>query len=439
MVATAALASAIAAAQTGKVVWNQNLQYAVYTSASVARHRTNTSGGTTPTFSAATWLNPPIYVEAYNVSDSGENIWNFQATSTQATFQVDMARHTDSIGVGAVDTVAAEANFVPPSSCNVYAFASTGARANGVPAWNFSVPECDVGLLYDQNLMVDFSDDGSTVAFAAYANGTYSGKIVTTARCYVFDGQTGRLRFTYDLGPTVAPSDGGVSVSDTGAWVAYTNGAQVYVLDGTNGKLRDLVNLNYGIAAVISATGDYLAAASPSDGFVYTWNAAQSQYLLNKTLTPGNGSWYPESLAISSFDTTANGELVSFGWIDDTALQARITIHSMVTGELLTDFYTVANAKLQTVPTVRSDRDFTGAIFWGDSGDVPTCMLFKAGSSKPVYGYITPGSMFGVDVVVDTITPTETTVFLVAAGKHVPANEFGNGGDAFAFEITVPA
>lgn len=45
----------------------------------------------------------------------------------------------------------------------------------------------------------------------------------------------------YDLGPTVAPSSGGVSLSDTGAWLAYTNGDVVYVLNTATGRLRDAI------------------------------------------------------------------------------------------------------------------------------------------------------------------------------------------------------
>lgn len=37
----------------------------------MARHR-GASFNTTPTFAAATWLNPPIYTEWFNVSDNGE-------------------------------------------------------------------------------------------------------------------------------------------------------------------------------------------------------------------------------------------------------------------------------------------------------------------------------------------------------------------------------
>lgn len=40
---------------------------------------------------------------------------------------------------------------------------------------------------------------------------------------------------------------------------------------------------------------------------------------------------------------------------------------------------------------------------WGDSGlgdNVPTAVLLQAGASAPVFTYVTPGSNFGLDVIV---------------------------------------
>jgi hypothetical protein len=68
--------------------------------------------------------------------------------------------------------------------------------------------------------------------------------------------------------------------------------------------------------------------------------------------------------------------------------------------------------------------------------------------------------MFGIDVVVDQVNATHTTLYVAAAGKHTPANIMGtsnntfykshkyictnsvcciagNGGDAFAWQVIV--
>ena len=132
---TSTLALAVAvSAQKSTLVWTQSEQYAVYTSAGLSRHK-----GTTPTFATATWLNNPVMVETFNVSDNGGNIFAYQSTSTGLpTFQVDMARHADSFGVGKIDTVAAEAQFVPPSTCQVFGWSSLSS--NSTPAWAINVP-----------------------------------------------------------------------------------------------------------------------------------------------------------------------------------------------------------------------------------------------------------------------------------------------------------
>lgn len=310
-------------------------------------------------------------------------------------------------------------------------------------------------------LQVDISDDGSVAAFAAFANNTDG---VTTARAYVIDGQSGVLRFVYDLGASVQPLGGGVQVrahraagrcavpppscalalpslawqvSEMGQWLAFTNGDVVYVLDTMSGKLRNAINTPYGIEAAISNDGSIVVAASPDTAFVYVWSNSSGTYQLAHSLQPpSTESWYPEDLALSTDGTKT---YFTVGWIDSEALTARITVFDAVAGTLLSDIITATNAKLQTVPTVRADRNYVAACFWGDSDDVYTVALLRAGDSSLTFNYTTPGSMFGVDVVVDDTDAAATTVYLAAAGKHVPANMFGNGGDAYAWRVTVPA
>ena len=69
------------------LLWRQSEEYAVYTSSGLSRHK-----GTTPTFATATWLNAPIFVETFNVTDNGGNIWSYSSTSTGLpTFQTTRA------------------------------------------------------------------------------------------------------------------------------------------------------------------------------------------------------------------------------------------------------------------------------------------------------------------------------------------------------------
>lgn len=398
----------------------------MYTSAGLSRHV-----GTTPTFATATWLNKPIMVETFNVSDNGSNIWAYQSTSTGLpTFQVAMARHADAAALGRIDTVAAEAQFVPPSTCQIFGWSSI-ARSS-VPAWFVNVTDCDSSLLYDDDQSVVVSDDGSTAAFA----GVVSKGKDQVPTLWVLDAQTGKVRFS-----KTAAAGGPVQLSENGAWVAWTQADSVSIFSGTTGAARAELPMGWNCMAEISDSGDFVAWAGEDQGTIMKWDAANSQYTTAFTVTPPGGEWYATSASISSDGSgREEAELVTFGWITQTALQARVTIYSMVTGKLLTDYTAPANAKLQTYPTVRMSGNYAGVSLWGDDADVPTAIVLSAVKAAPIFTYTTPGSMFGVDILHDVgaSTPAADKVYLTVAGKAVPANEMGNGGDAFAWAITVP-
>jgi len=69
---------------------------------------------------------------------------------------------------------------------------------------------------------------------------------------------------------------------------------------------------------------------------------------------------------------------------------------------------------------------------WGPSNTAsPQIAVFASKQATPVYTLKTPGSMFSADI-------TETKngrVYVVAAGKHVHANQMGMGGDLFSIQI----
>jgi len=406
------------------LLWQQHEDAAVYTSAGLSLH-----SGRSPTFSTATWLNQPVFVEVFNVSDSGEFMWSYASSDNQATFQVDMARHAEGYGTGSVDVAAALSDFVTPSNCWVGAFNSLGS---GTPLWQWNMTNCVSSLLYDSDRFIDLSDDGSTLAFSAW---TVQGK-TNTAQLWVWDAQTGKLRFNKNLG-TASDAGGPVQTSKNGTWIAWTSGDSVLIINGLTGAVRDTIQMGWNTQAQISDSGDYVTFAGEDTGYIYTWNAANQQYTVayQPTVT---GTWYSISCALSSDGSgTAENELVTFSWIDAEALTARATMYSMVNGQLLTDYTTPKNAQLQTSPTVRMDGNYAGLCLWGDNDDVPTAVVLQAGKSTPVFTYVTPGSMFGVDIVVDKAasTPTSDTIYFTVAGKHVPANVMGNGGDAYAWSI----
>ncbi len=75
---------------------------------------------------------------------------------------------------------------------------------------------------------------------------------------------------------------------------------------------------------------------------------------------------------------------------------------------------------------------------WGDASEstlaCPQVYLFGTGSSTPLFSYITPGSMFAVDVLaIPSPTLNMTDVWVAASGKSVHANVMGAGGDFYVF------
>ena len=253
----------------------------------------------------------------------------------------------------------------------------------------------------------------------------------------VFDGQTGAVRYskTFAAGDGVGP----VAVTANGSWVSWEAGAGLNIYDGTTGALRAMLP-GLGVAAM-SDSGDFLASAGEDSATIWAWDAPSQQYKAAFTLAPpGGGTWFCMDLAVSSDGSgAADKELAAFGWIDETSRTARLTIASMVTGAWVSDFTTATNAQLQTSPTVRMDSVYAGMALWGDNDDVPTATVLQAGSNTPVFTYTTPGSMFAVDIVRDATasTPSNDVLYFAVAGKHVPANAMGNGGDAYAWRINV--
>lgn len=305
----------------------------------------------------------------------------------------------------------------PPARPSLTRVPSSTA-GDGTPVWTINVTNCDSDLLYDDDRFVDISDDGSTVAFSAYV--AQGAKTIGTM--WSIDAQSGAVRYSKTLDPAVAPG-GPVQTSEFGSWIAWSTGAGVMIVDGKTGNVRDTIAQG-GTQAAISDSGDYVAFAA-NDVYIYQWNAATGKYAVAFQPAPSGGPWYGTSAAISSDGSgAADKETVTVGFINANALQARVIIYSMVTGAVLQDYLSPTNAQLQTYPTVRATGDYACVSLWGDQDDVPTAIVLSANSATPVFTYVTPGSMFGVDCVVDTAasTPSNDVVYFAVAGKHVPAN-----------------
>lgn len=125
--------------------------------------------------------------------------------------------------------------------------------------------------------------------------------------------------------------------------------------------------------------------------------------------------------------------------MNDDERRARVSMFDATSGALVADYTSPESAKLQTDTTVRASGRYAAAALWGDASDFPTVVVLAAHLPTPLLTFVTPGSMFGVDIGVDwaASNATNDVVYVVAAGKHVPANVMGVGGDAYAWRLDV--
>ncbi len=431
VLAAAGLAAAASAAS--RMLVNQSEAYAIYDSVG-----TTVVGGN-PFFAFADGLNPPAFADLFD-GTSGSLVWSFtnaSGTTGTPTFLVDTARHCEpSSGPdSAADVFVA---VFDGAGASVYGLSSAAATA--APLWAVSLPGCGENIEGGTYIMMEASDSGNRVAIQCHHAGTPA-----TARVYSIAGQTGIVEWSYDLGTSVQAGQGNVQVTTDGAFVLFVNEqgtptpntASAFVLDGATGALRaPAVIIPFFICAAISDDGLYLAVGDDPAVHVFAWDSASSTYKASFDVNPPPGvgaiPWDVQMSAGPDAD-----EMLVVGYIAGDVKSVQIAAWSIASQTLVVNWNSKTNTQLQENPTIRADGNYIGVSLWGDVGEAgyPTIVLLQKGSNATVFEYVTPGSMSAVDINVVT-TGGVDTIYLAAGGKHVPANQFGNGGDAFAFAIT---
>lgn len=397
-------------------------------------------GSVAPTASFGSWLNPPEFLEVVNTTTpSGSNIFAY-SNGRNVAFQSDSAHRSSPVG-GNVDTVALESSEAGWGTCNVYGWATTGSSAwnnqAGTPSWTFSIPDSTASVLSDQNQCIDISDDASTVAAAVFVNGTAG----VTVQVVILNAQTGKLMWSWNSPASKTQYLWGLSTSDTGLFVTASINNNAYVLDTANQVVRAVVPLDasWVNAAAISADGSILATAGADKVEVYTWS--NGKYTQSNTFAP-SGMWYASDLDLQN--PVAGTAMVTVAWRDGPAMTTRVTSYDVASGTTLIDWTSTTNTRLQNQAIVRGYGPYVLCSSWGDIDNAPTIILLKAAakgttpSNTPVFTYTTPGSMFGGDLAVDASNSAYDTIYVAAAGKSVPANVMGAGGDAYFFSVTNP-
>ena len=355
--------------------------------------------------------NPPVFSAAagstlFAIHGGGPPAWTWNAPCAPADcpLYTDAARHVEpspTPGQDKVDVFAVTSD--PATGCVAYGF--SGASPAGAPAWSLALPGCSsvagegVGGTYTA---LQASDSGEALAVLGYG---LDGATLT-ARAYLVDGQTGRLRWSYDLGTKEKVGQGDISIGR--AFVAFVNedgpggdpnAAHVQVLGVEDGAKRAEVLLPFFIACALSDSGDYLVVQNfthlkGSEPWVLKWDGA-SYALLHRLAPPPDGTEYDLwDIAMPP----GGDDYVALGWISaiPSALLLRVNAFSLSSGALLTDWHAPPNARLQNNPTLRCDGEYIGLGLWGDAGEAPTIVVLGAGRNDTLFSATSPGSMFSV-------------------------------------------
>lgn len=425
---------------TSSLLWSNSDPDRIYSSASISRNQ----GGST--IAIGTDFSSAGDQLAFVVNQSGVELFSLNC-SADCSIYVDQARHPIVPSVPSVDTFIL---FTGSGDCVISGFYSSGPTVGSMPAWTTTLPSCEasegVGGTYR---CFEASDDGSTVALLGY--GKDNGNPNVTSRAYALDGQTGEVRWTYDLSIKQQESagQGDIWITTTGNFIAYINedgvptpnSAQMHILNGNDGTLRSEVEIPFFIAGAISDDGNYVAIQNfthlkGSQGWVLKWDG--TDYVRTATLNlPNDGFEYDEwDTAITVGDN--NETIVVMGWISAPDVERlRVNSWNADSGDIIMDWHAPPNKQFQNNPSIMTWGSYIAVALWGDNGENPTVELMTVYSNNSLFEFTSPGSMFAIDLVVDSSTSTSDEILLVAAGKNVPANEGGTGGDAYFWSISV--
>jgi hypothetical protein len=355
----AARSTSAASAAAAKLLVNESEQYSIYSSV-----------GTTvvdgkPLFAFADGLNAPVFADLFD-GLSGSLVWSFTnttGTTGTPTFLVDTARHCEpgSGPAGAADVFVA---VFDGAGASVYGLSSASATAD--PLWAVSLPGCGENIEGGTYIMMEAADSGSLVAIQCHHSGTPA-----TARVYAIAGQTGIVKWSYDLGPSVQAGQGNVQVSTDGAFVLFVNEqgtptpntATAFVLDGATGKLRGSVIIPFFICAAISDDGAWLAVGDDPAVHVFTWDGSKYNSAFDVNPPPGLGAipWDVQTSAGPDAD-----EMLVVGYISGDVKSVQVAAWSLASQALVVNWSSKTNSQLQENPTIRADGNYIGVSLWGD-------------------------------------------------------------------------
>ncbi len=280
-----------------------------------------------------------------------------------------------------------------------------------IPVWSADISDCLSG-----GALICVSDHGEVVAVAV--------NIADFCRILCYDAATGNQLSSFDSGSGEYYRS--MEISGNGAIVALRVGRPIYVIQSATGNLRWEGNGGANSAPLgLSGDGNLVAAGFSS---LLVWEWTGFTYLEKMTVSGGG-----RILRQCTF--SENGNTLAVGWYPTSYDGNVIQCFNPQTSTLLWTYdYIQSSGEYQDIPVdiaVTDQGDFFVIGSWGSQFNTNhEIHVFSRDNSTPVFTVDAPGSIYSVDI----CNQSSGGFLVTACGKHVHANEMGNGGDLFSIQ-----
>ncbi len=377
------------------LLWHRTYTDAMYTTAAILADVSSVAAGTS--------LNDPKEVEYIPLEGDGTPTWVYPSSSD---FYVSASRDGQ--------TIAGYVWSVNATSATLYKW-HAGAQT---PDWSFTFP-CANPADYRT---VAVSADGSTIA-AIGRTSAYRTFII------YFSANSGiPLGMYWSTSSSCYPRFIGLSAH--GEYMALCDGSDVIVVNKAGGTERWHGTGGGSDALAMSEDGNYLAYGWTTLRMCQ-WNGSVYQTLW----TASGGTYYLNRCAFS-----ADGSTFAAGWYHNNYDQNKIQLWDVPSSTpAWTYLYTQSLGSYNDLPSdiaLTQDGSYVAVASWGNEHNVnPELEVFAHDNgSAPAYTLDTPGSMWETDIV-----GSAGAAYVITCGKHVHANNFGDGGDLYAVRLGNPA
>jgi hypothetical protein len=215
-----------------------------------------------------------------------------------------------------------------------------------------------------------------------------------------------------------------IRLSSNGRFVAFRAGTAIMICDRDLRRVREQIDLSYSSTPLdISGNGD-LIAYGWSSLVVRQWTGQSYRELWD----------FYDTYMVGSVSISADGSTIVTGWYSPTFRGAKVTVHSTSSPEPLWTYHFQASTGVYQEMIKSTGISDNGRFFIiGSLGDAdnlnPEVHVFnRDAGSTPFCTVDMPGSVNSVDISPDGR-------YASACGKHIHANQIGNGGDIAVLKL----